>query len=217
VQNHQQPHEVIMKQLLLICAVVMGQSVLAADKKQKNNAEAQKAISEAINKISKLQLTRKGISDLSFISHLTHLKRFDVGYNQITDLSPIFNLEKLEALNVRENKIKNLKPLAELKSLTFLSVENNQIQDVSHLSKLTNMEILVLNNNQIKDIRPLGSMTKLFQLNLLGNPIKDISVVKNFKGLRLLYLQNMPNVTKAQIDELQKALPKCKILSNPTN
>ncbi|SVB74911.1 uncharacterized protein METZ01_LOCUS227765, partial [marine metagenome] len=30
-----------------------------------------------------------------------------------------------------------------------------------------------------------------------------------------LSLGDNPDLTKAQIDELQKALPKCKILSNP--
>jgi len=32
----------------------------------------------------------------------------------------------------------------------------------------------------------------------------------------LLYLDDNPDLTKAQIGELQKALPKCKIFSNPT-
>jgi hypothetical protein len=34
--------------------------------------------------------------------------------------------------------------------------------------------------------------------------------------LEILYLEDNPDLTKAQIDELQKALPKCKITSNPT-
>ena len=34
--------------------------------------------------------------------------------------------------------------------------------------------------------------------------------------LKWLYLRNNPDLTKAQIAELQKALPKCKISSNPT-
>jgi len=33
--------------------------------------------------------------------------------------------------------------------------------------------------------------------------------------LEKLYLQDNPNLTKAQIAELQKALPKCNIYSNP--
>jgi len=34
--------------------------------------------------------------------------------------------------------------------------------------------------------------------------------------LRTLRLQDNPALTKAQIAELQKALPNCKILSDPT-
>ena len=34
--------------------------------------------------------------------------------------------------------------------------------------------------------------------------------------LKSLYLNDNPNLPKAQIAELQKALPKCKIYSNPT-
>ena len=35
-------------------------------------------------------------------------------------------------------------------------------------------------------------------------------------GVTKLDLRTNPELTKAQIDELQKALPKCKIYSNPT-
>ena len=39
--------------------------------------------------------------------------------------------------------------------------------------------------------------------------------MKKFTQLKDLYLYGNPNLTKAQIAELQKALPKCKIFSNP--
>jgi len=34
--------------------------------------------------------------------------------------------------------------------------------------------------------------------------------------LKVLNLQHNPDLTKAQIEELQKALPNCEIHSNPT-
>ena len=33
------------------------------------------------------------------------------------------------------------------------------------------------------------------------------------KGLEILDLENNPNLTKAEVDKLQRALPKCEILS----
>jgi len=41
--------------------------------------------------------------------------------------------------------------------------------------------------------------------------------LENLTQLTRLYLRSNPDLTKAQIDELKKALPKCPyIISNPT-
>ena len=59
---------------------------------------------------------------------------------------------------------------------------------------LEKVRILELNNNQRTDVKVLEKLTQLEVLNIRGNP----------------------DLTKAQIDELQKALPNCKIFSDPT-
>jgi len=43
-----------------------------------------------------------------------------------------------------------------------------------------------------------------------------VKELEKLTQLITLNLSNNPDLTKAQIDELQKALPKCKILSNTT-
>jgi len=43
-----------------------------------------------------------------------------------------------------------------------------------------------------------------------------VKSLENLTQLRTLNLKSNPDLTKAQIDELKKALPKCKIYSNPT-
>jgi hypothetical protein len=40
--------------------------------------------------------------------------------------------------------------------------------------------------------------------------------LEKLSKLEFLFLDDNPDLTKAQIAELQKALPKCKILNNPT-
>ena len=57
------------------------------------------------------------------------------------------------------------------------------------LEKLTQLERLYLDANKLTDVKGLENLTQLQSLQLLGNP----------------------NLTQAQIDELQKALPKCRI------
>ncbi len=83
---------------------------------------------------------------------------------------------------------------ADLEKVTWLDLYNNQLTDVNGLEKLTQLRHLDLNNNQLTDVKALEKLTKL----------------------RVLLLRDNPSLTKAQIAELQKALPKCDIYSNPT-
>ena len=59
---------------------------------------------------------------------------------------------------------------------------------------LEKVTLLDLSGNQLTDVNELEKLTQLTELNLLFNPA----------------------LTKAQINELQKALPNCNIKSNPT-
>ena len=117
-----------MKQLLLICAVVMSQSVLAADKKPSTKKESAKEIEKAIRKSFK-------------------------------------------------------KPTGEL---TRADLEKVTLMDLDYFRFRRRI--------QLTDVKGLEKLTQLKTLNLRSNP----------------------DLTKAQIAELQKALPNCKISSNPT-
>ena len=84
--------------------------------------------------------------------------------------------------------------LEKLTQLKFLYLQFNRLPDVTGLEKLTQLKVLYLYTNQLAEVpKGLEKLTQLKVLNLQGNP----------------------DLTKAQIDELQKALPKCKIYSNP--
>ena len=63
----------------------------------------------------------------------------------------------------------------------------------------------------------LEKVTKLFLYSdQLSNQLTDVSAFANLTQLKELWLDNNPALTKAQIDELKKALPKCTIASTPT-
>ncbi len=68
------------------------------------------------------------------------------------------------------------------------------------LEKVTNLDLTNLKG-------PLGVPTGL-------SPF-DLGDLEKLTQLTTLNIQNDPDLTKAQIAELQKALPNCKILSNP--
>ncbi|MGB0587920.1 MAG: leucine-rich repeat domain-containing protein [Limisphaerales bacterium] len=60
----------------------------------------------------------------------------------------------------------------------------------------------------------LGRLNQLTNLNLDDNKLASVKGLGKLTHLKRLDLYKNPNVTKAQIDQLQKALPKCKIVSD---
>ena len=70
--------------------------------------------------------------------------------------------------------------------------------------------------------KPTGELTEadLKKVAFLGLAYKKLTEVpkglEKLTQLTVLNLKHNPDLTKAQIDQLQKALPKCTILSNPT-
>ena len=146
-------------------AVVMGQSVLAADKKPLTKEESAKVIEAAIRKAAKKPTGELTKADYEKVRSLVFYKK------QLTNVKGLEKLTQLEKLYLHVNQLTNVKGLEKLHQLTELDLSINQLTDVKGLEKLT----------QLKD----------------------------------LYLEDNPALTKAQIDELQKALPKCYIDSNP--
>ena len=85
------------------------------------------------------------------------------------------------------------------------------------LEKLDQLTWLRLDNNQLTDVpKGLEKLTQLTDLHLGGNQLTDVTGLEKLTQLKELYLQSNPDRTKAQIDELKKALPNCFISSNPT-
>ena len=70
--------------------------------------------------------------------------------------------------------------------------------------------------------KPTGELTKadlekVTELDLRSNQLTDVPKgLEKLTKLERLVLMYNPDLTKAQMAELKKALPKCKISSNPT-
>jgi len=105
---------------------------------------------------------------------------------------------------------------ADYEKVTGLYLRNNQLTDVTGLGKLTKLEWLELDDNQLTDVKGLEKLTELWHLDLSENKLTDVKGLEKLTQLTRLNLRDNPDLTKAQIAELQKALPQCKISSNPT-
>ena len=75
---------------------------------------------------------------------------------------------------------------------------------------------LRLDDDQLTDVTGLEKLTQLRTVNLSGNQLTSVKGLEKLTQLTYLALYNNPALTKDQIDQLQKALPKCRIYSNPT-
>ena len=130
--------------------------------------------------------------------------------------------EKLITDPIVEKKIRiKLKKLtgelteADLEKITHLSFYGQVLTEVpKELEKLTQLERLGLHTNQLTDLKGLEKLTKLEALDLMDNQLTSVKGLENLTQLERLYLKDNPDLTKAQIDQLQKALPNCKITHN---
>ena len=228
-----------MKQILVIMAAVVLVGGCASTSKIQivpNNATAKAELEAAIRKaagkpngkltnadfqkVTKIENSlglHRGLgpalTDISPLAELTNLKRLTLGSHRLTDISPLAKLVKLEELSLDNNQITNLGPLARLKQLKSLHL-GNQGALLTH--RASNSERAEASRHILKDISPLVGLRKLEELILDGNNITNINALAGLTQLRELSLRNNPNLTKAELEELQKALPNCRILSNPT-
>ena len=130
-----------MKQILLICAVVMGQSVLAADKKPLiADPIVEKAIRKRIYK-PKGELTK---------ADLDKVRRLSLFNTKITD--------------------EGLKEVAKLKQLTYLNLADTQITDagLNEVAKLQQLILLWLSDTKVTDAGVAASKKALPKCTIIG-------------------------------------------------
>ena len=175
------------KLLLLMIAMMIGQSVLAVDKKPLTKEQSAKLIEAAIRKAVRKP---EGEITKADLEKVTSLRLVDKNLNDMP--KGLEKLTQLTTLHLDHNQLTNMKGLEKLTQLTHLSLFNNQLTNVKGLEKLTRLEVLVLAVNQLVDVKELKKLTQL----------------------ETLWLQGNSDLTKAKIAELKKALPKCNISSN---
>ena len=79
------------------------------------------------------------------------------------------------------------------------------------LENLTQLERLDLSGNQLTSVKGLEKLNQLKELSLDWNQLTEVKGLEKLTQLKALNLKDNPALTKAQIDQLQKALPNCKI------
>jgi Leucine-rich repeat (LRR) protein len=140
----------------------------------------------------------RGPAPFSYDHQLTSL---NLSYTDITDLGlkQVAKLQKLTSLDLSSNKITDagLKEVAKLQKLTSLDLSATKITDAG-----------------LKEVAKLQQLTELL---LVYTDITDAGLKELAKLRHLTYLDLScyDQITDTGVAQLQKALPKCKIYSNP--
>ena len=183
----------------------IGQSVSAAPLTKEESA---KFIEVAIRKRIK-----KPVGELTDVD-LEKVKKLDIHQRKLTDVKGLEKLTQLKTLWLGRNQLTDVKGLENLSQLAELQLQDNQLTDVKGLEKLTNLKGLWLNHNRLTNVRGLEKLTQLKSLNLMDNRLTDVRGLEKLTQLKSLNLMGNRYLTKAQIEQLQKALPNCDIGHN---
>ncbi len=91
---------------------------------------------------SKIDLSGKGIEDITFLSECTACTELDISNNSIVDISVLSKLPELRILNVSGNKIEDINVLLTLKNLKEADISNNPIGDYTSTTFLNGVNLI---------------------------------------------------------------------------
>ncbi|HEY7314984.1 MAG TPA: protein kinase [Gemmataceae bacterium] len=180
---------------------------------------------KGLTKLRTLELIGTHLSDAGLV-HLKGLTNLTELYLQNTEVSDdgllhLKGLTKLEHFQLGGTRVSDA-GLVHLKGLTRLStleLSRTRFSDAgpAHLKGLTNLTQLDLSGTKFSDagLARLGKLTQLASLSLRGTRVTDAGLkhladLGNLKELDL----TATKVTADAVAALQKALPKCKIVSD---
>jgi Leucine-rich repeat (LRR) protein len=190
-----------MKQLLLICAVVALMGGCGGKKDDPIPIGGLKSSPKAVpEKLIADPIVEKAVRE--------ELKK---AVGKLTEA----DFEKVEQLYLDDKSLTSVEGLEKCTQLWNLDLNSNQLTELSKgLEKLTQLRWLRLDHNQLTDMKGLEKLTQLTTLRLDFNKLTDMKGLEKLTKLTYLDLRNNPALTKAQVAELQKALPNCRIYSN---
>ena len=163
--------------------------------------------------VKELNLSARGITDISVLAKCRNLTRLDLSGNSISDLSALEGLSALTWLNLNGNQVTDISPLGVLIGLTYLDLEGNRLTTVNDLTGLTNLTELYLSGNPLSDFAALRPLTALKKLSLArcGLTDKGLSQIPT-ANLTELDIRENPALNGKTVLALAAAHPACTML-----
>ena len=158
--------------------------------------------------VKELNLSSRGITDISALSACRELERLDLTGNKIGDITPLMDIPGLKSLIIKDNQVTDLRPLMALTTLEYINAEGNGITSTVPLGSLAGLKELHLAENPISDYSGLSKLYSLETLGLEDTGLKDddLDCLKGLSNLRLLAITNNPDLGGEAVDRLKSCL-----------
>lgn len=163
--------------------------------------------------VTELNLSGLGIRDISALADCRSLNRLDLSGNNVSDLSPLMDIPGLMWLNIASNNVTDLSPLMGISSIVSLDVSDNNVMSTAPLSMMSGLVELHLENNSLKSLSGIRNLRNLETLGLtsVGLGDDDLGYLYGLSSLRLLNIEDNPELTGNAVSELQERIPYCSI------
>ena len=208
-----------MKQLLLICAVVALVGGCGGNPNEKTN----ELFVEAVQLIGSAEEQTGEAAIKAYEQGLVNIQTIIDDYSESDLAVKLISGETLftgKSLKEIKKRVKELKRVAIESAMKVIekAVRAELKKPTGELTKADyeNVTELYLVNKQLTHVKGLEKVTQLKTLHLGDNKLTSVKGLEKLTQLTYLSLYDNHALTKAQIDQLQKALPKCYIGSNPT-
>ena len=158
--------------------------------------------------VKELNLSNRGITDISALSACRDLERLDLTGNKISDITPLMDIPGLRELIIKDNQVTDLRPLMALTTLVYINAEGNGIISTVPLGSLTGLKELHLAENPISDYSGLSKLYSLETLGLEDTGLQDADLdsLKGLSNLRLLTITDNPELGGEAVDRLKSCL-----------
>jgi Leucine-rich repeat (LRR) protein len=165
-----------------------------------------------LTNLETLNLSGTNVSNLEPLRELTNLMELHLDLSNVADISPIMNLTNIVNLSLMETKVSDLEPIRAMNKMVILDFRNTQITDLDPIRSFTKLQYLFVTNTKISNLEPLMGLMHLKELQISNTQVSNLKPLNGLKNLQKLELRKCQNVTNEQVEELQKALPKLKII-----
>ena len=170
---------------------------------------------EEMERLEVLDVSNRGIQDLTGLQFATNLEWLVLIDNQISNLSPIASLVNLDRLLLDNNPVSDISPLKGLRNLTWLVLSNTSISGLSPIAGLINLELLHMSETNVSDLSPIAGLINLRNFGSWGSPLSDLSPFGGLKKMEKIDIcdAKVSDITPlANLTELKKLnLRACKI------